>query len=211
MNVLTSIMNVMNDQQVRLGPDERGFVYAIARRIVRAPDDADDVTQDALLLAHRHRDSFRGDSRYRTWLYRIAISTALGFLRRQKRRQKHARCEPLHDGLADLGCSVEATIAIAEEYAQVERAVAALARPYREVLLARVDATEPEVAARLGITLANVKVRTHRARKRLRRALATPHAAGSPGPREPTPPHASARRRSTTTTAATATALAMTR
>src|SRR6266481_2636665 len=47
--------------------------------------DAEDVTQDALLLAHRYRESFRGDSRYSTWLYRVTATAALMFLRRQRR------------------------------------------------------------------------------------------------------------------------------
>ena len=46
---------------------------------------AADVTQEALLLAHRHRDSFRGDAQFSTWLYRVAATTSLMWLRRQRR------------------------------------------------------------------------------------------------------------------------------
>ena len=82
MNELTVTMTDMNDstygtaQLVTFSPDDRGYVYAVVYKLV-GPDDAEDVTQDALLLAYRARDSFRGDSRYRTWLYRIALTTAL--------------------------------------------------------------------------------------------------------------------------------------
>ena len=44
------------------------YVFAVAMKYVRDEDAAWDVTQNALLAAHRHRDSFRGDSAYSTWL-----------------------------------------------------------------------------------------------------------------------------------------------
>ena len=54
-------------------------------KYVRNEQDAEDVTQDAMLLAHRYRDSFRGESRYSTWLYRVTATAALMFLRKQRR------------------------------------------------------------------------------------------------------------------------------
>ena len=49
----------------------RSYVRSVAMKYVRNESDADDVTQDALLLARRYRSSFRGDARYTTWLYRV--------------------------------------------------------------------------------------------------------------------------------------------
>src|SRR5688500_14250019 len=63
----------------------RTFVRSVAMKYVRNEQDAEDVTQDALLLAHRYRDSFRGESRYSTWLYRVTATAALMFLRKQRR------------------------------------------------------------------------------------------------------------------------------
>src|SRR3954468_12923899 len=63
----------------------RSYVKSIAMKYVRDDQDAEDVTQDALLLAHRYRASFRGESRYSTWLYRVTATAALMFLRRQRR------------------------------------------------------------------------------------------------------------------------------
>ena len=65
--------------------DTRAYVKSVAMKYVRNETDAEDVTQDALLLAHRYRDSFRGESRYSTWLYRVTATAALMFLRRQRR------------------------------------------------------------------------------------------------------------------------------
>src|SRR5690349_11774805 len=65
--------------------ETRAYVRSVAMKYVRNEADAEDVTQDALLLAHRYRDSFRGESRYSTWLYRVTATAALMFLRRQRR------------------------------------------------------------------------------------------------------------------------------
>lgn len=174
MNDLSSILNVMNDSVV-LTDELRGFVFAVARRIVRDDDDAADVTQDALLLAHRHRDAFRGDSSYRTWLYRIATTTALGHLRRRKRTREQLVLgdEPVGVAEPDPAPSPEDQAATHEVAELVRRAIDGLDDKYRDVLLARADdASESEVAVRLGVTIANVKIRTHRARRQLRDALA---------------------------------------
>lgn len=164
----------MNDStRSHLGPGELGFVYAIAKRVVRSDQDAEDVAQEAMLLAYRHRASFRGDSQYRTWLYRIAVTTALTHLRRMK---KQARCGTVADvsqlEVLDPAPSPELVAAAAERRAIVNAAIAKLDAKHRDTLLARIEHSEGEVAAELGISVANVKIRTHRARKQLREALA---------------------------------------
>ncbi|MCX5741317.1 MAG: sigma-70 family RNA polymerase sigma factor [Proteobacteria bacterium] len=183
MNELTSNMDDMNDmnvyssserirEQVTFGTEDRGWVYAVASRIVGA-DDAEDVAQEALLLAYRHRASFRGDSKYRTWLYRIASTTALGYLRKKKRsRELLAANDGYMLDVADDAKSPEASLADAETADVVRLAVARLEPKYRDVIVARADANEPETAKRLNISVANVKIRAHRARSQLRSALA---------------------------------------
>jgi RNA polymerase sigma-70 factor, ECF subfamily len=159
-------------EPVSFEPSDRGFVYAVARRIVGSADDAEDVTQEALLLAYRYRDSFRGTSRYRTWLYRIAATTALGHLRRQRRSRVRLDGESsVIDNAVDPAKSSETLIAEAEERAIVQQALGELTPSYRTILLARAADTEAEVAKQLGLTIGNVKVRAHRARKQLRATL----------------------------------------
>lgn len=164
---------------VHFGPEERGFVFSVAKKFVRDDDDAADVTQDALLLAYRHRDSFRGDSRYRTWLYRIAATTALSHLRRARRRRDEVAPQaPLGDApawepLAD-GPSPEDEVGSHEAARLVRGHLDGLGDKYRRVFLMRIedDCSEAEIAQRLGLSVATVKIRTHRARKYLRERLA---------------------------------------
>jgi RNA polymerase sigma-70 factor (ECF subfamily) len=161
--------------QARIRDDCR-FVFAVARRIVVDEDAARDVAQEAMLLAHRHRASFRGDSQYRTWLYRIATTSALGHLRRERTRARHLAetiavpeaatwVAPTTTAI-DALCAVETARGVADE-------IAALTAPHREVLRLRFydDRSEREAARALGVTTSAVKLRTHRAKAALRQRL----------------------------------------
>jgi RNA polymerase sigma factor (sigma-70 family) len=161
-----------------LGDAERRYVYSVAMKYVRDPDAADDVTQDAMLLAHRHRDSYRGDARYSTWLYRVAATTALMYLRRRRRqaREQLATDEDAALGLArrpDPAPGPADLAAAREGLAEVARQLDDLAPLYREVVLLRLvgGLSDAETAAALGLGVAAIKTRTHRARTALRRVL----------------------------------------
>jgi RNA polymerase sigma-70 factor (ECF subfamily) len=158
-----------------LSPDDRSFVLAVVRRVVHCEHAANDATQDALLAAFRHFASFRGDAAFRTWLYRIALTTALGYLRKQRRSREDMLDDPelLPKQLVDPGPRPD-EVAIANELAvHVRSLMPSLQREQRKVLELRLaDRSEPEIARQLGISLANVKIRAFRARNQLREALA---------------------------------------
>ncbi|MBP9085738.1 MAG: RNA polymerase sigma factor [Kofleriaceae bacterium] len=163
--------------KVTFSAADRAFVFSVARRYVRNDQDAHDIAQDALLSAYRYRDSFRGDSHYRTWLYRIATTTALSFLRSAKRRSNRLASAHADDVTAavfgesspapELQCSSK------EQVAKLLHSVSQLAPAYRAVVELRCeDLSEHEVAGQLGLTVSTVKIRAHRARKMLREQLA---------------------------------------
>lgn len=153
----------------------REYVRAIALRIVKNPADADDVAQDALVLAFRYRDSFRGESRYSTWLHRITQTAALMYLRKrrrywreipesasgddaQERTTQLARASTPATALSDLDCR--------EQLEHTRQIVERLGERYPEVFWRRYGQgfTETEIAADLGLSLATVKTRAHRAK-----------------------------------------------
>jgi RNA polymerase sigma-70 factor (ECF subfamily) len=153
---------------------DRGFVYQVARRIVRDDEEAQDVAQEALLMAYNRRHQFRGEAGYRTWLYRIASTAAIGALRRRKSRRRKA------DGLAALVAiaptSVERPDHLLERrrtHEEIAAAVASLPPKYRDVIELRVnhDQSEQEIADTLDLTISAVKVRAFRARNQLRDLL----------------------------------------
>lgn len=167
-----------------LGDPERRYVFSVAMKYVKDVDAAEDVTQDAMLLAHRHRASFRGDSRHSTWLYRIAATSALMYLRK---RRRIARWEEAPEGTertddrpapraeeSDPAPDPCATCAARERLAAVVARLEELGAKYREVFWMRFveEMTDAEVAAALGVGLSTVKTRTHRTRLALRELAA---------------------------------------
>lgn len=153
----------------------RAYVRSIAMKYVHNEHDAEDVTQDAMLLAHRHRHAFRGDSRYSTWLYRITATAALMFLRKQRRL---AREIPASGTGADEDATpwlervaaptdLRAEVIARADLGIVSEAVAKLGAKYPAVFWKRYGEgrTETEIARELGVSVAAVKTRAFRARQ----------------------------------------------
>ena len=152
----------------------RAYVKSVAMKYVRDEQDAEDVAQDALLLAHRYRHSFRGESRYSTWLYRVTATAALMFLRKQRRlaREVPASTTTDEDGTPWLerqpaDTDIRAEVIARADLDDVRAAVAALGAKYPAVFWKRYGEgrTETEIARELGLSVAAVKTRAFRARQ----------------------------------------------
>lgn len=161
--------------------ETRAYVKSVAMKYVRNETDAEDVTQDALLLAHRYRDSFRGESRYSTWLYRVTATAALMFLRRQRRLAREVSASTtLDDEGASLierqpaATDLRGQVIARAELDHVQEAVAALGAKYPAVFWKRYGEgrTETEISRELGISVAAVKTRAFRGRQAALRAAA---------------------------------------
>ena len=158
--------------------DTRKYVFSVAMKYVKDEDAASDVAQDALLLAHRHRDSFRADSQFTTWLYRITATTALMFLRKRRRLSRELPASgatdeegtAMLDARPDPHASPEAEVAGDELLARIKDGVHRLGDKYEPIFWMRYleGYTETEIAERLGLTLATVKTRAHRAKEAAR-------------------------------------------
>ena len=167
-----------------LGEKERQYVFSVAMKYLKDDDAAEDVTQDAMLLAHRHAGDFRGDSRFSTWLYRVAATSALMYLRRKRRKSRevlaYARADEERDEAAavpaehaDPGSTAEAKVAACEGVALLDRRLRAMGDRYRDVFWLRFAGgySEAEIAELLGVQVSTVKTRTHRARRAIHEAL----------------------------------------
>ena len=159
----------------------RAYVRSVALKYVHDEQDAEDVTQDAMLLAHRYRDSFRGESRYTTWLYRVTATAALMFLRKQRRlaREVPSSTAMTEDGTPWLDrhaspADTRAMVIARHDLASVREAVAALGAKYPAVFWKRYGEgrTETEIAKELGISVAAVKTRAFRGRQAALRCAA---------------------------------------
>jgi RNA polymerase sigma-70 factor, ECF subfamily len=156
-------------------------LLAAARRILRNEEDARESVQDAFLSAFKALPGFEGQSRFSTWLHRIGINAALMKLRGKKRKPERPISELLprfkEDGhQADPVVPwepAEKLLEREETRERVRQALDELPESYRTILLLRdIEGLDTEqTAEQLGVTLAVVKTRLHRARQALRTLL----------------------------------------
>ena len=156
---------------MQLSAKDVDYVRSVARRVVQSDDAAEDIVQESLLRAFVHREQFEGRASLRTWLYRITVNTAIAEIRR---RQRSRLVFEEHDIPEEDVPTPEQRVSTAELGAVLQGELDKLAPMYRNVISLRYaeERTEPEVAEELGLTVATVKVRAHRARQRLRELMA---------------------------------------
>ncbi len=154
----------------------------VARRLLGNEDEARECVQEAYLLAFAKIASFEGRSSFRTWLHRIVVNTALGLLRKRKRKETESLDDLLPVFDSD-GCRVEPSWRFNEPLERmlerndvqniVCRSIASLPESYRIVLALRdIEGYDTAEAATLLETNAGViKTRLHRARAALKKKL----------------------------------------
>lgn len=149
--------------------------YRLALRMLGSAEDAQDVTQEAFLKAYRSLDSFRSDSRFSVWLYRIVSNLCLDLLRRRQRRSERSLTVEDEDGeeaqldVADESFSPEALLERKLTREAVRRGLDALPPDHRRILLLREleGLSYEEIGTALELEPGTVKSRIFRARKRL--------------------------------------------
>ena len=151
-------------------------LYNTVHRLVANAEDAQDVVQDAFLHAYQSLGSFKGDSQFFTWLYRIAVNTAIS-LRRKQRVVHTIRAgrdggegEPLD---ASEFSRPEHALEKAEQERRVQNALQRLSPEHRTVLVLKdIDGQKYETMADiLGVPVGTIRSRLHRARLELREIL----------------------------------------
>jgi RNA polymerase sigma-70 factor (ECF subfamily) len=142
-------------------------IYALAYRTLRREEEARDVVQDAFLRAYRGLPSFRGDSSFYSWLYRIATNAAFSFLKKDA-GEVHAdeAAEPFEPGVTDEQ-TPERMLLARQIGDAVERAMARLQPELAEALtLYEVEGKSyAEVAQMMGTPIGTVRTRIFRARE----------------------------------------------
>lgn len=135
-------------------------VYGVALRIVRAHDVADDVTQEAFLRAFRFLRGFRGDSKFTSWLFRIARNCAMDQIK--ARNVYVERVTPIAGTTTDPQARVE-----------LHAALDAVSAEHREpfMLVEVFGLSYQEAADVLGVRVGTIKSRMHRARRAMMNAL----------------------------------------
>jgi len=154
-------------------------VYQLALGMVRDPDEAMDITQETFVRVHRYLPSFKGDSSFFTWTYRIATNLCLDSARRRGRTERvemdesdaeiEARMDPPSAALA----GPQRAALNAELKAKIDDALASLSENHRAILLLREveGLSYEELAHALGIRKGTVMSRLFHARLKMQRKL----------------------------------------
>jgi RNA polymerase sigma-70 factor, ECF subfamily len=147
--------------------------YTQALRLVGDRQDAEDVTQEAYLRVYRGLAGFRGDARFETWLYRIVANAAINHLQRRGRfGELLAEPEEEPASPAPSGDARSPTDAVLDREA-LSAALASLPPAVRTMVVLKDVYGLPakEIAEEFGLSEGAVKVRLHRARRRLKDLL----------------------------------------
>ena len=143
-------------------------IYRLAKHITQNDEDAEDVLQEAFLKAYEHLDGFKGDSKFYTWIVRIAVNEALMKLRKRKGDRTVSLDEPVDTGeetvqreIAVWEYNPEQRYSREEMQTILDEAVQTLKPDFRTVFMLRdiEELSTEETAETLGISIPAVKSR----------------------------------------------------
>ena len=154
-------------------------VVKLVARLLRDPTEAEDVAQEAFVKAYRALASFRGDSAFYTWLYRIAVNTARNAMASRQRRPLDYEADLSETEQSAVASRMshsdtpEATALSDEIHATVNRAVAELPEDLRTAIILREieGLSYEEIAAAMDCPVGTVRSRIFRAREAIDRNL----------------------------------------
>lgn len=165
-------------------------VLALTQRMCRNPEDAAEAAQEAFFAAWQGLKSFRGDSSFSTWLYRLASNACVDLLRREGKRQTALSLDD-----EDLNLDLPASLPSPQEEAerrelreQIEEGLRALPPSLRAALVLREvqQLRYDEIGEVLALDIGTVKSRISRGRKKLRSFLLERGNFSSPPPSKET-------------------------
>ena len=157
-----------------------GKIFRLAQHVTQNREDAEDVLQETFMKAYEHLDQFQGNSKFYTWIVRIAVNQALMKLRRRKTDKSVSMDETIDTGEDTVVREIAAWDENPEDrYGRDELgkildvAVQSLDPPYRSVFVLRDidELSTEETADVLGLSVPAVKSRLLRARLQLREKL----------------------------------------
>lgn len=144
----------------------RGLIYKICHLYADRRDDREDLFQDIVLQLWRAFPSFKGESLISTWMYRVALNTAISWFRKEKRKPGMQRISVVELQLPDLEPTGETEILhqAIQHLTQVEKAI---------VILYLDEKSYQEISDIIGISSSNVGVRINRIKMKLERIVKT--------------------------------------
>lgn len=151
------------------------FAYHVALRVLNNTQDAEDIVQDAFVKAWISLKSFRHDSRFRTWLYRIVMNLCYNQLPKLRKDINALDQDSIHLELIDTSLDMDPVIRLEgkEALTFVQQQIKYLPDQYRIMLLLRYQqgCSYAEISEIMDVPLGTVKTGIFRARERLKNAV----------------------------------------
>jgi len=150
------------------------YVFTLVLRFIKTREDAEEVAQDVFVKAYRALESFRGESKFSTWLYTIVNTTCISFLRKKKVVVHSLDDEKVFTTADNLDAGVSANqVEQKSRLAMVTQAINLLSTDDAEIitLFYKAEQSLDEIAKVLKVEVNTAKVRLHRARSRLKEQM----------------------------------------
>ncbi|MHA7608307.1 RNA polymerase sigma factor [Elizabethkingia meningoseptica] len=154
----------------KLVKENQGLIIKVARMYTNTPDDQQDLFQEIVLQLWRSYDTFKGNSKISTWMYRVALNTAITLFRKTTRTIKTDELADFHQPIDDENDENQQQIAllykVIKMLGDIDRAI---------VMMYLDDVPYKDIAENIGITEVNARVKMNRLKKNLK-DLMTQHA-----------------------------------
>lgn len=141
-------------------------LYATILRMTKNPQTAEDLLQEVFLKVYEQLEKFDQKGSFKSWLYRVAINHCLDYLRKKK-----IQTEEIEEASVRSNDTPEVVLLQNEKCRELEKLVSLLPEDERNILLLRYanELSYVEISETLGISLADVRNKLHRAKKKLRK------------------------------------------
>jgi RNA polymerase sigma-70 factor (ECF subfamily) len=151
---------------ITLVHEHRALLHKVCNLYCSSEQDRQDLFQEIVIQLWRSYPRFRGEAKFSTWLYRIALNTAISDLRRQKRRPRPVDTDNIPAGLQDIQYEKERE----QQFQQLYTAIAQLSEVEKAlVMLYLEDKSYEEMEEILGINQNNLRVKMNRIKEKLRK------------------------------------------
>lgn len=142
----------------------KGILYKVSKLYMNDPDDQQDLFQEIVLQLWKAYDSFKGESQFSTWMYRVAINTAIVFLKKEKRKPDRYEI-PSQNIKAEESDVDEKELQLEHFY----KALRQLDKIDKAIIFYQLEGySHREIGVNLGISEGNARVKLNRAKEKLK-------------------------------------------
>ena len=173
-DVISQVLKGDHNAYATLVNRYNNFVFTIVLRYVKGREDAEEVAQDVFIKAYKSLSSFKGDSKFSTWLYTVTTTTCITFLRKKKLEVQSLDNEKVFEAAGEIAGDLSANqIEQKSKVNMVNEAIKMLSPDDAQVIMLfyKGEQTLEEMAKILNKEPNTVKVQLHRARTRLKEKM----------------------------------------